>query len=184
MYQPTMFLRVEIMSWRYWITPNQLVISCACKLSSLIITNLGIALLYETNYHDMFTWISHGCGFNIWMPDWAEIGVFIILIFFHINAWLIVQQKLFCTGKDRSFDYISVTPPYTSVNYSTLMEQLGKSTLVGENCFIVRCIPMENAFFSPSCCVITNNDNLLAGGVSPQNLNGGFLWTSCKGASS
>nr|CAD1830363.1 unnamed protein product [Ananas comosus var. bracteatus] len=39
--------------------------------------------------------------------------------------------------KSRSFDYISVTPPYTAVDYSILMDQLAKSPLVGEDCFIV-----------------------------------------------
>ncbi|KAF8674268.1 hypothetical protein HU200_048090 [Digitaria exilis] len=40
-------------------------------------------------------------------------------------------------GKYPSFDYISVTPPYLEVNYSTLLDQLARSPLVGKDCFIV-----------------------------------------------
>ncbi|XP_072974077.1 uncharacterized protein [Typha angustifolia] len=49
------------------------------------------------------------------------------------------------TDKDSSFDYISVTPPYTAVNYSTLMNQLGKSPLVGEDCFILVEYPLKTS---------------------------------------
>lgn len=36
-----------------------------------------------------------------------------------------------------SFDYISVTPPYTEVDYGVLMGQISKSTLIGEDTFVV-----------------------------------------------
>lgn len=35
------------------------------------------------------------------------------------------------------FDYISVTPPYTQVDYGILMDQISKSALIGEDSFIV-----------------------------------------------
>nr|CAB3493317.1 unnamed protein product [Digitaria exilis] len=48
-------------------------------------------------------------------------------------------------GKYPSFDYISVTPPYLEVNYSTLLDQLARSPLVGKDCFIVRsCCPISS----------------------------------------
>lgn len=40
-------------------------------------------------------------------------------------------------GKDGAFDYISVTPPYTEVDYGVLMDQISKSALVGKDTFIV-----------------------------------------------
>ncbi|XP_068655700.1 uncharacterized protein [Aristolochia californica] len=40
-------------------------------------------------------------------------------------------------GKDGPFDYISVTPPYTAVDYGVLMDQLSHSPFVGEDTFIV-----------------------------------------------
>uniref|UniRef100_A0A0E0D6A2 Uncharacterized protein n=1 Tax=Oryza meridionalis TaxID=40149 RepID=A0A0E0D6A2_9ORYZ len=47
------------------------------------------------------------------------------------------------SGKYPSFDYISVTPPYLEVNYSTLLDQLARSPLVGEDCFILVEYPLK-----------------------------------------
>uniref|UniRef100_A0A0E0KIR1 Uncharacterized protein n=1 Tax=Oryza punctata TaxID=4537 RepID=A0A0E0KIR1_ORYPU len=47
------------------------------------------------------------------------------------------------SGKYPSFDYISVTPPYVEVNYSTLLDQLARSPLVGEDCFILVEYPLK-----------------------------------------
>lgn len=41
------------------------------------------------------------------------------------------------SGEDGSFDYISVTPPYAAVDYGILMNQISKSSIVGENTFVV-----------------------------------------------
>uniref|UniRef100_A0A0A9CQT5 Uncharacterized protein n=1 Tax=Arundo donax TaxID=35708 RepID=A0A0A9CQT5_ARUDO len=46
-------------------------------------------------------------------------------------------------GKYPSFDYISVTPPYLEVNYSTLLDQLSRSPLVGKDCFILVEYPLK-----------------------------------------
>lgn len=42
-----------------------------------------------------------------------------------------------CAGQDSAFDFISVTPPYTQVDYGILMDQISKSPIVGEDTFIV-----------------------------------------------
>lgn len=47
-------------------------------------------------------------------------------------------------GKAGPFAYISVTPPYTAVDYGVLMDQLSKSPLVGEDTFIVSCDPIHS----------------------------------------
>lgn len=47
------------------------------------------------------------------------------------------------SGKYPSFDYISVTPPYLEVNYSTLLDQLSRSPLVGKDCFILVEYPLK-----------------------------------------
>ncbi|OAY62780.1 hypothetical protein ACMD2_10316, partial [Ananas comosus] len=47
-----------------------------------------------------------------------------------------VEHAQQSTVKDRSFDYIGVTPPYTAVDYGILMDQLARSPLVGEDCFV------------------------------------------------
>lgn len=40
-------------------------------------------------------------------------------------------------GNSGSFDYISVTPPYTQVDYGVLMRKISESVLIGEDTFIV-----------------------------------------------
>ncbi|KAK9090577.1 hypothetical protein Sjap_023754 [Stephania japonica] len=46
-------------------------------------------------------------------------------------------------GKIGQFDYVSVTPPYTAVDYSDLMNQLSTSALVGEDTFILVEYPLR-----------------------------------------
>lgn len=46
---------------------------------------------------------------------------------------------LISAGKDGTFDYISVTPPYMLVDYAVLMDQISNSSVVGQNTFIVSC---------------------------------------------
>lgn len=58
------------------------------------------------------------------------------------------------TAKVEPFDYVSVTPPYTAVNYSILMEQLAKCPLVGENCFILVEYPLKTSM-EESCGHLT-----------------------------
>lgn len=40
-------------------------------------------------------------------------------------------------GNNGPFDYISVTPPYTEVDYAVLMKQISESPFIGEDTFIV-----------------------------------------------
>ncbi|ESW23165.1 hypothetical protein PHAVU_004G023900 [Phaseolus vulgaris] len=46
-------------------------------------------------------------------------------------------------GNTGPFDYISVTPPYTQVDYGVLMRQISESSLIGENTFIVVEYPLK-----------------------------------------
>ena len=50
---------------------------------------------------------------------------------------IVLNQGLLFVGRDKTFDFISVTPPYMEVNYETLMDQISKSALIGEDTFIV-----------------------------------------------
>ena len=49
----------------------------------------------------------------------------------------IVNLNCLHAGNSGPFDYISVTPPYTQVDYGVLMRQISESSLIGENTFIV-----------------------------------------------
>ncbi|XP_031383490.1 uncharacterized protein LOC116197474 isoform X1 [Punica granatum] len=57
-------------------------------------------------------------------------------------------------GKDGPFDYISVTPPYTQVDYGVLMDQISKSTLMGEDSFIVVEYPLRTDMLNTCGCLV------------------------------
>ncbi|CAM0876080.1 unnamed protein product [Alopecurus aequalis] len=60
-----------------------------------------------------------------------------------VENFLDSAEKSKGSGRYPSFDYISVTPPYVEVNYSTLLDQLARSPLVGEDCFILVEYPLK-----------------------------------------
>ncbi|KAL6843588.1 hypothetical protein ACP4OV_026650 [Aristida adscensionis] len=60
---------------------------------------------------------------------------------FRVENFLANAEK--SKGKYPLFDYISVTPPYLEVNYSTLLDQLARSPLVGKDCFILVEYPLK-----------------------------------------
>ncbi|THG00366.1 hypothetical protein TEA_004015 [Camellia sinensis var. sinensis] len=63
-------------------------------------------------------------------------------------------MNCFCVGKDGPFDYISVTPPYTEVDYGVLMDQVSKSSVVGEDTFIVVEYPLRTDMLDSCGCLI------------------------------
>ncbi|KAF5958881.1 hypothetical protein HYC85_006106 [Camellia sinensis] len=67
-------------------------------------------------------------------------------------------MNCFCVGKDGPFDYISVTPPYTEVDYGVLMDQVSKSSVVGEDTFIVVEYPLRTDMLDSCGCLIKISD--------------------------
>lgn len=57
-----------------------------------------------------------------------------------INLEWIIDEIYLYLGKDGPFDYVSVTPPYTQVDYGVLMNQVATSSLIGEDTLIVSSI--------------------------------------------
>ncbi|KAK2967856.1 hypothetical protein RJ640_029850 [Escallonia rubra] len=57
-------------------------------------------------------------------------------------------------GKDGPFDYISVTPPYTQVDYAVLMNQISNSSLIGDDTFIVVEYPLGTDMLDSCGCLI------------------------------
>lgn len=64
--------------------------------------------------------------------EWYKFVITIDFVFYPLQF-----QIWFVVGKGGSFDYISVTPPYTEVDYGMLMGQISKSPLIGEDTFVV-----------------------------------------------
>ncbi|KAK2646645.1 hypothetical protein Ddye_021840 [Dipteronia dyeriana] len=56
--------------------------------------------------------------------------------------------------KNGSFDYISVTPLYTQVDYGVLRDQMSKSTLIGKDTFIVVEYPIRTDMLESSGCLV------------------------------
>ncbi|KAF3444727.1 hypothetical protein FNV43_RR14420 [Rhamnella rubrinervis] len=61
-------------------------------------------------------------------------------------------------GKSGPFDYISVTPPYTAVDYSVLMHQISNSAFVGEDTFIVVEYPLGTDMMDSCGCLVKVTD--------------------------
>jgi hypothetical protein len=87
---------------------------------------------------------------------------------------------LYLSGKYPSFDYISVTPPYLEVNYSTLLDQLARSPLVGKDCFIVSFSCHVNITSCPYAHFWLHLCSL-ASWVPTENRYGWILWKSYEG---
>ncbi|KAK6256073.1 hypothetical protein SCA6_017378 [Theobroma cacao] len=61
-------------------------------------------------------------------------------------------------GSDGPFDYISVTPPYIHVDYGTLMAQISKSAIIGEDTFIVVEYPLRTNMLDSCGCLVKIKD--------------------------
>ncbi|XP_038972537.1 putative rRNA methyltransferase YlbH isoform X2 [Phoenix dactylifera] len=100
----------------------------------------------EVHFVEMDPWVVS----EVLQPNIEWTGFLDVSVIHTIRVESFLEQAEHSLGKYRSFDYISVTPPYTSVNYGTLMEQLGKSPLVGEDCFILVEYPLKTSM-ADSC---------------------------------
>lgn len=69
-----------------------------------------------------------------------------------IKLIVINWRTFICPGNHGPFEYISVTPPYTQVDYGILMDQISKSALVGEDSFIVS-VPLHGMVWYSSSCI-------------------------------
>ncbi|XP_019708744.2 uncharacterized protein [Elaeis guineensis] len=95
----------------------------------------------EVHFVEMDPWVVS----EVLQPNLEWTGFLDVSVIHTVRVESFLEQAEHSLGEGRSFDYISVTPPYTSVNYSMLMEQLGKSPLVGEDCFILVEYPLKTS---------------------------------------
>ncbi|XP_057739169.1 uncharacterized protein LOC130956146 [Arachis stenosperma] len=61
-------------------------------------------------------------------------------------------------GNSGPFDYISVTPPYTQVDYGVLMRQISESSLVGQDTFIIVEYPLKTDMLDSCGCLVKITD--------------------------
>ncbi|XP_057983596.1 uncharacterized protein LOC131168289 isoform X3 [Malania oleifera] len=89
----------------------------------------------EVHFVEMDPWVVS----NVLRPNLEWTG------FLDVSAIHAVRVENFLKQAEQfaAFDYISVTPPYTEVDYEVLMGQISKSSLIGEDTFIVVEYPLR-----------------------------------------
>ncbi|XP_077211869.1 methyltransferase isoform X2 [Tasmannia lanceolata] len=100
----------------------------------------------EVHFVEMDPWVVT----EVLRPNLEWTGFLDVSVIHTVRVESFLEQAEQFPGKDGSFDYVSVTPPYTVVDYGVLMEQLSKSPLVGKDTFIVVEYPLGTAMLD-SC---------------------------------
>ncbi|XP_050381732.1 uncharacterized protein LOC126798735 [Argentina anserina] len=86
----------------------------------------------EVHFVEMDPWVIS----EVLRPNLEWTGFLDVSVIHAVRVEKFIERAEKLAGKE-PFDYISVTPPYTQVDYAVLMDQISKSALVGENTFIV-----------------------------------------------
>ncbi|PKU74295.1 uncharacterized protein LOC110094336 [Dendrobium catenatum] len=100
----------------------------------------------EAHFVEMDPWVIS----EVLRPNLEWTGFLDFSVIHTLRVENFLERAEMSLGKVEPFDYISVTPPYTAVNYCTLMEQLAKCPLVGEDCFILVEYPLKTSM-AESC---------------------------------
>ncbi|XP_041005809.1 putative rRNA methyltransferase YlbH isoform X1 [Juglans microcarpa x Juglans regia] len=87
----------------------------------------------QVHFVEMDPWVVS----DVLRPNLEWTGFLDVSIIHTVRVENFLERAEQFVGKDGSFDYISVTPPYTEVDYGVLMGQISKSPLIGEDTFIV-----------------------------------------------
>ncbi|XP_012082597.1 putative rRNA methyltransferase YlbH isoform X2 [Jatropha curcas] len=86
----------------------------------------------EVHFVEMDPWVVS----NVLQPNLESTGFLDVSVIHTASVENFLEQAEQFVGRHRTFDFISVTPPYMEVDYGILMDQISKSALVGENTFI------------------------------------------------
>ncbi|KAG6529436.1 hypothetical protein ZIOFF_011634 [Zingiber officinale] len=100
----------------------------------------------EAHFVEMDPWVVS----KVLQPNLESTGFSDVSVIHTVRVERFLEQAEQSLDNNRTFDYISVTPPYTEVDYSVLMDQLAKSPLVGEDCFILVEYPLKTSM-ADSC---------------------------------
>ncbi|XP_052191192.1 uncharacterized protein LOC127800553 [Diospyros lotus] len=103
----------------------------------------------EVHFVEMDPWVVS----NVLKPNLEWTGFLDVSVIHTITVERFLEQAEQFVGKYGPFDYISVTPPYTQVDYAVLMDQLSKSSLVGDETFIVVEYPLRTEMLSSCGCL-------------------------------
>ncbi|XP_040371508.1 uncharacterized protein LOC112190537 isoform X3 [Rosa chinensis] len=101
-------------------------ISRGCSEETYICTK------FQVHFVEMDPWVVS----EVLRPNLEWTGFLDVSVIHAVRVEKFIERAEKLAGKE-PFDYISVTPPYTQVDYSVLMDQISNSALVGENTFII-----------------------------------------------
>ncbi|KAG9440149.1 hypothetical protein H6P81_020314 [Aristolochia fimbriata] len=104
----------------------------------------------EVHFVEMDPWVVS----EVLKPNLEATGFLDVSTIHTVSVENFLKQAQRLKGKDGPFDYISVTPPYTAVDYGVLMAELLDSCLVGEDTFIVVEYPFGTAMPDTYGCLV------------------------------
>lgn len=101
----------------------------------------------EVHFVEMDPWVVS----DVLRPNLEGTGFLDVSVIHTVRVEKFFERAEHFVGKNNGpFDYISVTPPYTQVDYGVLMRQISESSLVGEDTFIVVEYPLKTDMLD--CC--------------------------------
>ncbi|XP_004489359.1 uncharacterized protein [Cicer arietinum] len=87
----------------------------------------------EVHFVEMDPWVVS----DVLRPNLEVTGFLDDSIIHIVRVEKFFERAVQFVGNNGPFDYISVTPPYTEVDYAVLMKQISESPFIGEDTFIV-----------------------------------------------
>ncbi|KAG5527371.1 hypothetical protein RHGRI_028306 [Rhododendron griersonianum] len=104
----------------------------------------------EVHFVEMDPWVVS----DVLRPNLEWTGFLDVSVIHTVRVETFLEGAARSVGKDGPFNYISVTPPYTEVDYAVLMDQVSKSSLVGEDTFIVVEYPLRTDMLDSCGCLV------------------------------
>ncbi|XVF14189.1 hypothetical protein REPUB_Repub09cG0035800 [Reevesia pubescens] len=108
----------------------------------------------EVHFVEMDPWVVS----NVLRPNLEWTGFLDVSVIHPVCVENFLEQADRFVGGNGPFDYISVTPPYAQVDYGTLMAQISKSAIVGEDTIIVVEYPLRTDMLDSCGCLVKIKD--------------------------
>ncbi|XP_024977766.1 uncharacterized protein LOC112515280 [Cynara cardunculus var. scolymus] len=87
----------------------------------------------EVHFVEMDPWVVS----DVLRPNLEWTGFLDNSVIHTVRVETYLERAKESAGKDGPFDYISVTPPYTQVDYKILMNQITESSVIGDDSFML-----------------------------------------------
>lgn len=108
----------------------------------------------QVHFVEMDPWVVT----NVLRPNLEWTGFLDASVIHSVRVENFLERSEQFVGEGGPFDYISVTPPYTQVDYGVLMCQISNSSLVGEDTFIVVEYPLRTDMLDSCGCLVKITD--------------------------